>query len=217
MFGEITNWIIQLIQSHGILAVILGVIIETIIVPLPSPLIIMTAGFVLIPKGNIIDIILTTLWISVIAGIFQTLGSYLLYYVGYFGGKPIIDKFQKLHGVSWSDIKNFQKKFSGKKEDFTLFMLRFLPIMPLSVVSGVAGVIKIKFKNYTIATLLGVIPRNIILALSGFFFSGFYEVIAGKIDHAETIMTLMIVGLIGLYVIGNKTGLIDKVRKSILK
>jgi membrane protein DedA with SNARE-associated domain len=217
MFGDITLWLLEAIKTHGILAVILGVMIETIIVPLPSPLIIMTAGFILIPHGTTAQIILAALWISVIAGIAQTFGSYLLYGIGYYGGKPIIQRYEKLHGVSWKDIQQFEKKFKGKNENFMIFFLRALPIMPLSVISGLAGIMKTDFKRYSIMTFLGTVPRNLILALCGFFFSGFYELIAKRIDNAETIMTVLVVLLICAYVIGKKTGLIDKIRKTILK
>lgn len=218
MFGEITTWLLEAIKSHGILAVILGVVIETIIVPIPSPLILMTAGYVLIPHSSLLVIAWTALWISVVAGIAQTIGSYMLYFIGYYGGKPLITKFEKFHGVSWEEIQKFQKKFSKRrKEEITLFWLRALPIMPLSVISGVVGVMKMDFKKYTIATFLGVIPRNFVLALSGFVFSGFYETIAKYIDYGETLMTLIIVGLISVYIIGHKFGIFDNIRKNILK
>lgn len=218
MFSQITMWLLELIKTHGMIAVVLGVVIETIIVPLPSPLIVMTAGFILIKQGSIFSIIFSALKISIIAGLAQTIGSYLLYYIGFFGGKPIIQKYKKWHGVSWNDIKKFQLKFAKKrKEEVTLFFLRALPIMPLSVVSGVAGIMKIDIKKYTISTFLGVIPRNFVLALCGFFFSGFYEIIAKKIDNAETLMTIIIILLIGIYMVGQKTGMFDKLRKNILK
>lgn len=236
MFGEITTWLLEAIKSHGILAVVLGVVIETIIVPIPSPLILMTAGYIIIQPGSFLSIIWTAFWISLVAGLAQTIGSYMLYFLGYYGGKPLITKFEKFHGVSWNEIKKFQKKFSKthdkqslsghkksfgffseRKEETTLFLLRALPIMPLSVISGVVGVMKMDFKKYSIATFLGVIPRNFVLALSGFVFSGFYESIAKYIDHAETLMTLIIVGLIAVYIIGHKLGIYDKIRKSILK
>ena len=218
MFGEMTQWLLELIKSQGLLAVVLGVVIETIIVPLPSPLILMTAGYVLIPHGSLLSIVWAAIWISIIAGMAQTIGSYMLYYIGYYGGKPVIVKFEKFHGVSWKDIKKFQRKFSKKrKEEYTLFLLRALPIMPLSVISGVVGIMKMDFKKYTIATFLGVIPRNFVLALIGFFFSGFYEVIAKYMDHAETIMTILIIGMIVAYVIGHRFGIFEKIRKNILK
>ncbi len=218
MFPELTGWIIEAIKTHGLLAVILGVVIETIIVPLPSPLIVMAAGYILIPQGNFLTIILSALWISVVASTAQTIGSFLLYLPGYYIGKPFIQKYEKYHSVSWKEIQQFQKKFSkGRKEEVTLFLLRALPIMPLSVISGVAGVLKIEPKKYTAATFLGVIPRNFILAIAGFLLGEFYQVIAGKIDNAETIMTLFIVLLIIIYIIGHKTGFFNKLRKEMLK
>jgi len=218
MLSDLTNLILEGIKNHGILAVIIGVAIETIIVPLPSPLIVMAAGYILIQPGSFFSIFLNALWISLVAGLAQTIGSYLLFYIGYYGGRPVIEKYEKYHGVSWTDIKNFQKKFSKKrKEEYTLFLLRALPIMPLSVISGVAGILEMNPKKYTIATFLGVIPRNLMLALLGFYFGELYHVMAGQIDNAESIMTFILVMLILLYIVGHKTGFFEKLRKDMLK
>ena len=119
--------------------------------------------------------------------------------------------------MSWKEIRQFQDKFSkNRKEDFTLFLMRLLPIMPLSVISGVAGVMKYDVKKYTLATFFGVVPRNIFLALLGYNFGELYNLMAGKIDYAETIMTILIVLLIGFYIVGKKIGLFDKLRKNLL-
>jgi membrane protein DedA with SNARE-associated domain len=215
MFGDITQFIIEAIKSHGVIAVVLGVIIETVIVPLPSPLILMTAGYLLIPKGTALEIILAAFWISLVAGVAQTIGSYLLYYIGYYGGKPVIDRTDRFTGVSWKDIAGFEKKFRNKNEVYTIAFLRALPIMPLSVVSGVAGLLKVDFKRYTLATFMGVVPRNFALAMSGFIFSSFYETIATKIDHAESIVTIIIVALIVAYILMKRFGLIDRIRQKV--
>ncbi len=218
MLGDLTQLILEGIKSHGILAVILGVVIETIIVPLPSPLIVMAAGYILIPQGSFFNVLFNALWISLVAGIAQTIGSYLVYGFAFWLGKPFIQNYEKFHGVSWTDITEFEKKFrKGKKEEWTLFFLRALPIMPLSVVSGVAGVMKMDFKKYTFATFLGVIPRNFVLAILGFAFGGFYHVIAQKIDFAETLMTIILLLLIIAYIFGKRTGFIEKIRKRALK
>ena len=113
-------------------------------------------------------------------------------------------------------LRRFRKNSAReKKEDLTLFFLRVLPIMPLSVVSGVAGIMEMNFKRYSVATFLGVIPRNLLLAILGFSFGEFYHLLAGKIDYAETIMTVILVSLILAYIIGQKFGLFDKIRKLI--
>ena len=51
MIGDITRWIMEMLQAHGPVVVFWGVIIESIIVPIPSPLIIMGAGALLIEPG----------------------------------------------------------------------------------------------------------------------------------------------------------------------
>ncbi len=217
MLSELTAWLLGAIKTHGLLAVVLGVVIETVVVPLPSPLIIMTAGYILIPHGSPFQIVLSASWISVVAAIAQTIGSYMLYFIGYYGGKPFIIKFEKIHGVSWQEIKQFEKKFSKKNREFiTLFMLRALPFMPLSVISGLCGIMKTKFKKYSIATFLGALPRNFSLAVLGFFLNGFYEALARKIDYAETVMTIILILMLLLYVIGKRTGAIDRIRAKIL-
>ncbi len=59
MISEITQWIMELMRAHGQLAVFIGVMIEQIIVPIPSPLIIMGAGAILIhPEASIADALL---------------------------------------------------------------------------------------------------------------------------------------------------------------
>ena len=217
MFDGLTTLLLEAIKTHGILAVVLGVVIETVIVPLPSPIIIMAAGAILVDGSSLMSIVLGILWISVVAGIAQTIGSFLVYGLAYKLGEPFINKFEKFHGVSWSDIENFSKKFEGKQSDvITLAILRALPIMPLSVVSGVCGVMKMPWKKYAFATLIGTIPRNIILAIAGFSLGEVYFQMADKIDGAETIMTIIIVGLLGAYVIGQKSGIFDLLRKKIM-
>ena len=51
MLSEITTWIMELMKTHGPLTVVIGVLIESVIVPIPSPLIIMGAGVILIEPG----------------------------------------------------------------------------------------------------------------------------------------------------------------------
>ena len=47
---QILNWLISAIGDQGPLAIFLGGLIEQVIIPIPSPLIAMAGGFLLIPK-----------------------------------------------------------------------------------------------------------------------------------------------------------------------
>ncbi|MBU0756837.1 MAG: VTT domain-containing protein [Nanoarchaeota archaeon] len=217
MFSGFTSWLLAAITTHKMLAVVLGVAIETIIVPIPSPIILMFAGYVLIDAPTFFGAFFQALWISLVAGLTQTIGSYFVFGIAYYGGKPLIDRFEKLHGVSWKEILDFRKKFEKKKrQEVTLAVLRALPIMPLSVISGVAGVIKMDFRKYTLATFIGTIPRNMILALLGWTLKDAYEALAMTIDHMETIVSIILVILILVYIVAHKYGIITKIRKHII-
>src|SRR5919106_2270258 len=95
------------IRAHGAWSVFVGVIIESVIVPIPSPLIIMGAGFVLIsPELKFVEALLPILLQIVLPGsIASTVGAYIGYGIGYFGGKPVIDRWQGFLGFSWRDVE----------------------------------------------------------------------------------------------------------------
>ena len=94
MIHSLTQWIMQLLQTNGALSVFIGVIIESIIVPIPSPLIIMGAGAILIdPAASILQSFPLIFFKIVLPGsLASTLGAYLGYGVAFWGGKPVIDR-----------------------------------------------------------------------------------------------------------------------------
>jgi hypothetical protein len=76
LIADITQWIMELMRTHGQLSVFIGVIIEQIIVPIPFLLIVMGAGAILISPGlSIPNAFLQILWIVVLPG---TIASILL-------------------------------------------------------------------------------------------------------------------------------------------
>ena len=49
MLDGVVQWILVMIQAYGPYSVFVAVILEEILIPIPSPLVIMGAGFILIP------------------------------------------------------------------------------------------------------------------------------------------------------------------------
>ena len=127
----------ELMRAHGQLSVFIGVMIEQIIVPIPSPLIIMGAGAILILPGlSIPNAFLQILWIIVVPGaIASTLGSYIGYTISYYGGKALVVRFQRFLDVDWDQIERLEKRFQGKKEALSIFISRAIPVFPISLVS----------------------------------------------------------------------------------
>ena len=188
-------------RAHGQLAVFIGVLIEQIIVPIPSPLIIMGAGAILIlPELSIPNAFLQILWIIVLPGtLASTLGSFIGYTISYYGGKALVVRLQRFLGVNWDEIENLGKRFQGRKEALSIFLSRAIPVFPISLVSVFAGLLRIPIKPFTLYTFLGSIFRCFILAFVGWWIGSTYEKVATRLDSAETIVSIfMLVAMFGV-------------------
>ena len=189
----------ELMRTHGQLSVFVGVMIEQIIVPIPSPIIIMGAGAILIlPDLSIPNAFLQILWVIVLPGsIASTLGSYIGYMISLYGGKALVVRFQRFLDVDWDQIERLEKRFQGKKEALSIFLSRAIPVFPISLVSIFAGLLRIPIKPFTIYTFLGSIFRCFFLGFFGWWIGATYEKVATRLDSLETIVSiLMLVGMV---------------------
>jgi len=201
MISEITDWIMELMRANGQLSVFIGVILEQIIVPIPSPLVIMGAGAILILPGlSVPDAFLHILWIIVLPGaIASTLGSHIGYLISYYGGKALVLRFQRFLGVDWEEIGNLEKRFQGKKEAIAIFFSRAIPVFPISLVSIFAGLLRIPLKPFAVYTFLGSIFRCLFLAFIGWWIGATYEKVASRLNSMETFVSiLMLIGMVGV-------------------
>lgn len=186
-------------RAHGQLSVFIGVMIEQVIVPIPSPMIIMGAGAILIsPELSILNAFLQILWLIVLPGtIASTLGSYIGYTISYYGGKALVIRFQRFLDVDWNQIERLEKRFQGKKEAWSLFLARAIPVFPISLVSIFSGLFRIPIKPFTLYTFLGSIFRCLFLGFVGWWAGATYEKMAGHIDSLETIISILMLIAMG--------------------
>lgn len=203
------------IRAYGPLSVFIGVIIESVIVPIPSPLIIMGAGFVLIdPELKFAGALVPILAQIVLPGsIASTLGAYIGYGIGYFGGKPIVDRWQRFLGFAWRDVEAMEQRFRTGGVNTSIFLLRALPIFPLSVISAAAGLLRLPVKQFSLWTFYGTIPRCLLLGYLGWGLGEAYQSIARGIDRVESIVSAVIILLIIAAIIWLRA----RVRGNILK
>jgi membrane protein DedA with SNARE-associated domain len=199
MISDITQWVMELMRTHGQLSVFIGVIIEQIIVPIPSPLIVMGAGAILIsPDLSVPSAFLQILWIIVLPGtIASTLGSYIGYLISYYGGKALVVRYQRFLGVNWKEIENLEKRFQGKKEAMSIFFSRAIPVFPISLVSIFAGLLHVPVRPFTFYTFLGSIFRCLFLGFVGWWIGATYEKVATQLDSVETIISILMLIVMG--------------------
>ena len=151
---NITNEIVQFIQSSGLLGVVLSCFILTIesIIPIIPLLVFISINFIIL--GPLLGFIVS--WI------FTVLGSLLSYYIFRKGlsnkfldktkDNPIVDKY----------IKALRRISTGK-----MLLIIALPCTPAFAVNIAAGILKIDLKKYLTALLFGKISLVIYSAYIG--------------------------------------------------
>ena len=188
------------IRAYGPWSVFAGVIIESVIVPIPSPLIIMGAGFILISSelSFLEALVPIALQIVLPGAIASTLGAYIGYAIGYYGGKPLVDQWERFLGFSWRDVEALERRFQSGQVKNTIFFLRALPIFPLSVISAAAGLLRLPLNQFSVWTFYGTIPRCLLLAYLGWGLGETYQGFAKGIDRAEGIVSgILLVVILG--------------------
>ncbi|MEE9191188.1 MAG: VTT domain-containing protein [Candidatus Aerophobetes bacterium] len=212
---EILNWIMDLIRAYGAWSVFVGVIIESVIIPIPSPLVIMGAGFILINSDlTVAGALIPILLLIVLPGsLASTLGAYVGYGLGFFGGKPLVQRWKGFFGFSWEDVDILQKRLRGDQVNMTIFLLRAVPIIPLSLISMAAGFVRLSITPFTLWTFYGSVLRCLILGYLGWGIGETYYGLAHGIDRVETAVSLFII----LALLGGIIWLRGKIGISILK
>jgi membrane protein DedA with SNARE-associated domain len=189
----------EIMKAHGQLSVFIGVMIEQIIIPIPSPMIIMGAGAILIPTDlSIPNALLQILWIIVLPGtVASTLGSYIGYGISYYGGRALVVRFQRFLDVDWGQIERMERRFQGRRENLSLFLFRAIPVFPISLVSIFSGLLRIPLKPFSLYTFLGSIFRCLFLGFVGWWIGATYEKVANRLDSAETIISVVMLIAMG--------------------
>lgn len=191
-------WLLPIIQQYGALSVFAGVLIEEIIIPIPSPLVLMAAGFVLIPATATLDQALGIAFftITIPGAIAMTIGSLVIYAVGYYGGGKVVSRYGRFFGTTVSDIEKTAKKIEKSRRIWiTVAVLRAIFVVPTSIVSLASGFMRLNWKKFALSTFVGAFPRIFILSLIGWQFGAAYVTTAESFSSIENIVFVALVVL----------------------
>ena len=158
LFDKVVRWflipIIEL-EAWGWLIFLIFMGLQGVLVPIPSELVLLSSGLL---WGLILGSILGIIG-SMIAGV-------LTYYIAVLGGRPMMERFL---GQENLDVLDF---YIGKYGAAVILIARAFPFMAFDPISYASGFLKIKFRTYFIATLIGSIIRCVFYAWLG---SSLYE------------------------------------------
>ena len=158
------NNILQYIKQYGYIFLAIIVFLEYLNLPgLPAGIIMPAAGILVKYDGlNFIY----TLIISVISGL---LGSFVLYALGHYCGKPILKKIKnKFPKLKKAIDKTY--KYMDKYGNSGILIARVIPVAR-TLISLVAGTFNVGFVNFTLYSVIGITIWNFAFIYAGYAFS----------------------------------------------
>lgn len=170
--------------------------IESAAIPLPSEIIMPLAGWMLVKDRG-----LGEAWLLLAAfcgALGNLLGSLLAYYVGAWGGRPLVLRYGRYLLISRHDL-DLADRWFARYGNWTVFASRLLPVVRtfISVPAGVARMPVLQFSVYTFA---GSFPWSLGLAWAGFLLGENWERIRDWMRPADIPIAVVVLLLIGLYV-----------------
>ena len=147
--------VLDWLSSLGYLGIAIGLMLEVI----PSEIVLGYGGY-MISQGTIGFVG------AVIAGtIGGTIAQLFLYWLGYYGGRPVLEKYGKYLLINNHHI-DLSEQWFNKYGSGVIFSARFIPVVrhAISIPAGIARMSFIKFTLYTIAA---VIPWTIFFLYLG--------------------------------------------------
>src|SRR6185503_2207461 len=155
----LTAFIVAVISTLGYGGIVLLMAIESACIPLPSEIIMPFSGY-LVYTGRF-----NFWWVGVAGALGCVLGSMVAYWVGMYGGRPLIGKYGKYILISHHDL-DLADRWFAKYGEIIVFASRLLPAIR-TFIAFPAGVARMNIPRFIIYTFAGSLPWCIGLAYVG--------------------------------------------------
>lgn len=173
--------LIDFIIARGAFGVFAASFLEEVIVPIPSTIVQTGAGFLLLQHAtfSFASVMKLIFVIAVPAAIGATLGSLAIYGLVYWGGMAAVRRFGKYFFVTPEKIEKARDMIMRRKSTLIGFtVLRFIPIIPNSIITAAAGFVRLPFIPFIVTTSIGIFIRALYLGIAGWGTARAYTTVA---------------------------------------
>jgi membrane protein DedA with SNARE-associated domain len=175
---------IDVISAVGYLGVFILMVMESMVIPIPSELILPFAGF-LISRGDF-----SFVTVMVAASLGSIVGSLISYYMGKYGGNALVMRFGKYVLLDVEDLEKTEQWFE-KRGEYTIFISRFIPVVR-HLISIPAGIGKMDLKRFCLYTIVGASMWNFILTYAGYLLGEHWD----RIKHYSEPISLFVAAVL---------------------
>ncbi len=197
--ATVTDWLTSLIGDHGLYAVFLLMLIDAVL-PAASELVMLYAGALaagafpgqeVVLFGSELEGFWAYFAMSMAGLVGYTVGSVIGWWIGYYGGRPLIERHGRWLHLGPENVERAEKWFE-RWGDWAVFLGRMTPVVR-SFVSIPAGVAKMPLLRFTVLTFLGSVPWCFGIAGAGYALGTRYEEFHHNFRYADYTVAALLV------------------------
>lgn len=185
------EFVINLISEYGYFGMFLGMVLEAVIIIIPSEVILATGGIL---AGRGVFSFWGSFFIGLVGSVFCAV---IIYFMGYFGGEPFINKYGKYFFMKSDDIEKSDSWFN-KYGLIGALVGRNFPIIR-TLISLPIGIMKLSFIKFLIYTIIGSIPWTFVFTYVGYSLGNNWIIINNYISKLKVPIIILIILLIISY------------------
>jgi membrane protein DedA with SNARE-associated domain len=195
-----TQWLISLVATWGYIAIFVTMTGESAGLPISSEIVVPLGG-ALASQGKL-NLVLVVL----VASLANLTGSLIAFYLTRrYGERVVLSRAGRRLGLSRGHLR-LANRFFERFGLWAVFVGRLLPIVR-TYISFPAGLSKIGYVKFTLATLAGAVPWNLALAYAGLKLGEHYQTVAATLGPFAIPIAVGVVILLGVaWWFGRKLG-----------
>lgn len=168
MTQSIFEFLRNAVVHYGYWAVGAALLLENTGIPVPGETILLLASFLAYSQHE-----LQLFWIIVVAIVAATLGDNFGFIAGYYGGRPLLDRYQNIFRIENATLQRGERLFT-RYGAATVFFARF--VFGLRIIAGpMAGVLRMPWKKFLTFNFIGAAVWVSVISGVGYFFGRHWE------------------------------------------
>lgn len=181
----IDSYVLDLISKFGYFGMFLGMVLEAVIIVIPSELILATGG-ILAGKG------IFTFWLSFFVGLLGSVFcAIVIYFMGYFGGYPFVHKYGKYFFMKKEEIDKSNDWFQ-RYGMVAALVGRNIPIVR-TLISLPVGIHRLSFWKFLLYTFIGSVPWTLVFVYFGYALGNNWTVLTEVTSRIKIVIEILFV------------------------
>ncbi|HKT87098.1 MAG TPA: DedA family protein [Candidatus Sulfotelmatobacter sp.] len=184
-----SQWILEFLKSalaqYGYWTVAATLLLENAGIPVPGETVLLLASFLCYSEHT-----LQLPWLILVATLAATIGDNIGFAVGYYGGRPMLSRYQSIFRIQKATLLKGERLFA-RYGATTVFFARF--VFGMRIIAGpLAGVLRMPWRRFMIFNFLGAGLWVTVISCAGYLFGRHWQRLQENVKRFDTFFAIFV-------------------------